>query len=76
MTKLEAMRRKAGWSQTRLAAAARLQASDISRYERGWAKPFPKQAARLAKLLGLAAEELLEPASHSVLDGDSTLDLS
>jgi transcriptional regulator with XRE-family HTH domain len=52
-------------SQTVLAAAAgRLSASDISRFENGFAKPYPEQAVRLAGVLGLEPGELLEPANE------------
>jgi len=48
-------------SQTALAAAAgRLSASDISRYERRYGRPYPAQAERLAHVLGIPASELLE----------------
>ncbi|HWF87150.1 MAG TPA: helix-turn-helix transcriptional regulator [Vicinamibacterales bacterium] len=60
MTKLQATRLKRGMSQTMLAAAAeRLSASDISRFERGYGRPYPAQAERLAKVLGLDEQELL-----------------
>jgi transcriptional regulator with XRE-family HTH domain len=64
MTKLEAIRRERGWSQTRLAAAAgRLSAGDISRFERGYGRPYPAQAQRLAEVLGIGADELLDRAA-------------
>ena len=66
MTKLEAERRRRGLSQTQLAAKARkLSASDISRMERLWQKPYPAQAERIARVLGLRPEELTEPAPKS-----------
>ena len=50
-------------SQTDLAAAAgKLSPSDISRFERGYGKPYPAQAERLARVLELPAGELLERA--------------
>jgi transcriptional regulator with XRE-family HTH domain len=65
MTKLEVERRARDMSQTALAAAAgKLSASDISRFERGYGRPYPAQAARLAAVLGLAPTELLEPAEE------------
>jgi ribosome-binding protein aMBF1 (putative translation factor) len=73
VTQLEFARRNAGMSQTRLAAAARLHASDISRFENGWAKPFPGQASRLAKVLKIAdAADLLRPASRPSENGAGT----
>lgn len=63
MTKLQAERRRLGLSQTALAAKAeRLSASDISRFERRYGRPYPNQAARLARVLGLTPSELLDPA--------------
>ena len=50
-------------SQTALAAAAgKMGASDISRFERGYGRPYPAQATRLAGVLGLDANELLDAA--------------
>jgi ribosome-binding protein aMBF1 (putative translation factor) len=65
MTKLEQARRRRDWSQTDLAAkAGRLSAADISRFERGWQKPYPAQAKRLARVLSLAPAELTTEASE------------
>lgn len=59
MTNLEHARKARGWSQTALAAAAgKLSASDISRFERGYARPYPAQADRLAQVLQLKPETL------------------
>jgi transcriptional regulator with XRE-family HTH domain len=61
MTKLEAARRARGLSQTALAGAAgKLSTSDISKFERGYGRPYPAQAERIAKVLNLNASELLE----------------
>ena len=61
MTRLQAERQKRGMSQTAIAAAAgRLSASDISKFERGFARPYPAQAQRLAAALDLAPDQLLE----------------
>jgi transcriptional regulator with XRE-family HTH domain len=63
VTRLRVERARRGWSQTALAAkAGRLSGSDISRFERGYARPYPAQAERLAQVLGLHLDELLEPA--------------
>jgi transcriptional regulator with XRE-family HTH domain len=63
MTKLQAARIQRGMSQTMLAAAAgKLSPSDISRFERGYGRPYPGQAVRIAEALGMPAEDLLEPA--------------
>jgi transcriptional regulator with XRE-family HTH domain len=63
MTRLQDERHRRGWSQTELAArAGKLAPSDISRYERGYARPYPAQAARLAQVLELSPDELLAEA--------------
>jgi transcriptional regulator with XRE-family HTH domain len=59
VTRLEQVRRRRGWTQTQLAARARLHQGDISELERGRVRLGPKRMARLAKVLGIPAEELL-----------------
>ena len=60
MTRLQEERLRRGMSQTTLAAAAKkLSASDISRFERGYGIPYPSQAERLAQVLGIKPSELL-----------------
>jgi transcriptional regulator with XRE-family HTH domain len=66
VTKLQAERLKRGMSQTTLAAAAgKLSTSDISRFERGYGRPYPAQAQRLADVLGIATCELLDCANEA-----------
>jgi ribosome-binding protein aMBF1 (putative translation factor) len=60
LSRLEVERRRRSWSQTELAAKVGLTAADISRYERGWARPYPRQAARLASVLGIPVDKLTE----------------
>jgi len=60
MLKLKAERIRKGWTQLDLACHARVQPAEISRFERGQAKPYQGQATRLAEVLGLAKDELLE----------------
>jgi transcriptional regulator with XRE-family HTH domain len=60
MLRLKAESLKRGWSQQDLGFYARISVADISRIERGWMKPYPRHAARLAQVLGLKPEELLE----------------
>jgi ribosome-binding protein aMBF1 (putative translation factor) len=38
--------------------------SDISAIENGWRKPYPAQAARLAKVLSVKASALVEAANE------------
>ena len=60
MLRLKAERLRRGWTQTDLAYHARVQPAEISRIERGNARPYPAQAERLARVLGLAITELIE----------------
>ena len=63
--RMKAARVARGWSQTALAATAgRLSASDISRFETGYARPYPVQAGRLAQVLELRPDELLAPVDE------------
>ena len=64
MVRLKAERLKRGWSQQDLAFHARMASADISRLERGWARPYPTQARRLAETLGIPEEELLQEVTH------------
>ncbi len=59
MKRLELERRKRGWSQLQLAFFASVANTDISRFERGYGRPYPAQAARIATVLGLQPHELL-----------------
>jgi|WetSurMetagenome_2_1015567.scaffolds.fasta_scaffold86254_2 ribosome-binding protein aMBF1 (putative translation factor) len=65
MTKLQQTRDAKGWSQTKLAYMAKVAQSDISAIENGWRKPYPGQAKRIAKLLGLKPEELTQAVDQS-----------
>lgn len=66
MTRMQAERLRRRMSQTDLAAAAgKLSASDISRFERAYGRPYPAQAQRLAAVLGLEPDTLLESADES-----------
>jgi ribosome-binding protein aMBF1 (putative translation factor) len=60
MVRLKAERLKRKWSQQDLAFHAHMASADISRIERGWARPYPGQAQRLAAILGIQPEELLQ----------------
>jgi len=60
--KIQAERLRRGWTQVDLGYRARVQPADISRFERGQARPYPKQAVRLARVLKLSIDELLQPA--------------
>lgn len=60
MLKIQAERLRRNWSQLDLGYRAKVQPSEISRIETGQAVPYPKQRARLAKVLKVPPEELLD----------------
>ena len=60
MKKLEQARKARKLNQTDLASRAKLAQSDISAFERGWRIPYPDQAKRLGRLLGLSPDELTQ----------------
>ena len=60
MLRLKAERLKRGWTQNVLAYHARVQPAEISRFERGHARPYPGQAERLARALELTPDSLLD----------------
>ncbi len=55
MTRLKSERLARGWSQITLAYKARVANSDVSKWERGIGVPYPSQARRIAKVLGVRA---------------------
>ena len=63
LNKSKSERLKRRWSQQDLGYRARVSASDISRIETGRMVPYPAQAERLGRILGLSPEELQEPAA-------------
>jgi ribosome-binding protein aMBF1 (putative translation factor) len=60
MIRLKVERLRKGWSQQDLAYHARMAVSDVCRIERGWMRPYPGHAARLAAALGLTPDQLVE----------------
>ena len=60
MTRMKAERLRRGWSQQKLAVEAGVGYADICRAERGLFRLYPSQAERIAKVLGLRPDELLE----------------
>jgi transcriptional regulator with XRE-family HTH domain len=56
--KLERLRR--GWNQTKLAYLVRTSGPEISRIETGRTQPYPRQLARLSKVLGLSPDALMQ----------------
>lgn len=64
MLRIKAERLRRGWTQTELGYHARLASADVSRIESGRLVPYPAQAARLARVLGMNENELLERTSE------------
>jgi ribosome-binding protein aMBF1 (putative translation factor) len=58
--RIEVARKQRKWNQTKLAAAAGMSTTDVSKIENGRFIPYPKQAERLARALKIKPEELLE----------------
>jgi len=56
--KYERLRR--GWNQIALAYNAAMSVGDISRIESGRLRPYPSQVEKLATLLGVHSDELLQ----------------
>lgn len=62
-TILKSEREKRGWSQQQLGVLAGIGASDVQRIESRRMVPYPTQAERLAKILGLNPEDLQAEAN-------------
>lgn len=60
MTRLEQERRQRGWTQTTVAFYAGLTQALISSFERRRLVPSPERAARIARVLGIPPESLLD----------------
>jgi transcriptional regulator with XRE-family HTH domain len=72
-TRLEQVRRARGLTQKRLAALARITPQEVCRIERGWMRPTPTRAARLARALDLTPHELDQPAARARTSGEYRL---
>ncbi len=68
MTRLKAERLRRGWSQQTLGFYAKISIADISRIERGWMKPYPAHATRLAAVLDVQPTALLDNVEASTDD--------
>jgi ribosome-binding protein aMBF1 (putative translation factor) len=66
MLKIKSERIRRGWSQQALGFRASVQATEICRMEKGRLIPYDGQAQRLAEVLGMKPEELLQPVEPSV----------
>ena len=64
MTNLETARRARKWTQAQLGKRARVPQPMVSAIENGRMQPWPGHAARLAKALGIAVDELTQDASE------------
>jgi ribosome-binding protein aMBF1 (putative translation factor) len=58
ITKMKAERTRRGWNQQTLGFHANVSVADISRIENARLIPYPAQAERLGKVLGLQPDEL------------------
>jgi transcriptional regulator with XRE-family HTH domain len=58
---IELIRRERGWSQAQLALLTQLTQPGLSLIEKGRLIPRPDQLERLARALGVPADELLRP---------------
>ena len=71
MLRIKAERLRRGWNQTRLAYQSDLSGPDVSRIETGRTRPYPKQLQRLAKVLNLSPDSLMqeigEPSEETVM---------
>jgi len=61
MLKVKQARLRRGLNQQTTAERAKMQASELSKIENGRLIPSARQARKLAHVLGLRPEELLEP---------------
>ena len=68
VTRLKYERLRRRLSQERLAHFASLAPSDLSKIERGILQPYPRQAARLAAVLGIGVEDLLVEVGNYVAE--------
>ncbi len=66
MTKLQAARLTQNMTQVALSYHSGVSPGDISKFENGRALPYEGQAARLAGVLKILPEELLEQAAEIV----------
>lgn len=58
MLRLRYERSRRGWSQTQLAAAARMHTQQVSAIENGMMKPYPSQLLRLARALDIPEDDV------------------
>jgi len=64
--RLRAERLRRGWSQQDLSFFARLSTADLSRIETARLRPYPPQLERLARVLGIEADRLLDEVEVEV----------
>ena len=65
MFRLTIEREKLGWSKAELGRHSRIHPAEIGKFESGRTVPYPNQAIRIAKVLGLDAKELFEEVNNS-----------
>jgi transcriptional regulator with XRE-family HTH domain len=64
MRRLKHARLMKEWSLDKLGQEEGLGGSDLSKIERGRLVPYPPQLERLSKVLGIAAERLMEEVAY------------
>jgi len=67
MTKMKRRRQEMKLTQTAVGYLSGVSPADVSRIENNRFKPYPTQAARIAKVLKMGVDELQEPAINGAL---------
>ena len=65
MRRMKQERLHRGWSQVTLAYKAKVAIADVSRIETGRGQPYPDQAKRLARALGIDPATLLDEVTEA-----------
>ena len=60
MFRFKCQRAKKGWSQAELARRTGMHPSTISRIETGQMRPYPSQVKKIASVLGIAEDDVME----------------
>ena len=60
MFRLTIEREKHGWSRAELGRRARIHPSEVGKFESGRLVPYPNQLKRIAEVLSVPSDELLE----------------
>jgi transcriptional regulator with XRE-family HTH domain len=66
MTKIEYLRRKMGWSQTKMAQLMGLSSSNLTLVERGHRKAWPNLMQKISEVLEVDQEELFDEEGNPI----------